>query len=149
MMFIIQLKSSITANYLTNLRIGFVREKFNVDMSVNYTNFETGTYFRLKCSAAALLSDVVYKFNCLRGANCSYIGISTRYLTIIVHQHPHFTPTKTHIAEHLKVIAKQIRPTLFKSATQNRRPKSMKLYKSRKSIPNSTNNCMPLILCFC
>ena len=38
-------------------------------------SFKTGAYFRLKCSTLAVLSpNVMNKFNCLRDANCLYVG---------------------------------------------------------------------------
>ena len=90
-----------------------MKKKFIVDVSVYYsvlhqsvyyTSFKAGTYFQLKCSTlTALLSNVVFKFNCPRDTNCSYIDMTTRYLTTRAHEHLHSTTTKTAISEHLKV----------------------------------------------
>ena len=69
-----------------------------------YTSFKIGAYFQLKCSTpAALASNVVYQFDCLRDANCSYVGMTTRHLVTRVQEHLHSTTNKTAISEHLKL----------------------------------------------
>ena len=81
-----------------------MKTKFNVDVSVSYIRFKTRAYFQLKCSTpAALMSNVVYKFNCLRDANCSYIGMTTCHLVTRTHEHLYSLTKKTAITEHLKV----------------------------------------------
>ena len=55
-----------------------VKAKLQVDLAVYYNSFKTGSYFNLKClTPHALLSNVVYKFTCLRDAAMSYIGMTT------------------------------------------------------------------------
>ena len=65
--------------------------------------FKTGTYFQLNCSTTAGVFSVVYKFDCLRDANCSCIGMTTRHFATRTHEHLYSTITKTAITEHLKV----------------------------------------------
>ena len=65
-----------------------VKAKFQIDLSFYYTSFKTGSYFNLKClTPHALLSNVVYKFTCLRDATMSYIGMTTRHLGIRANEH--------------------------------------------------------------
>ena len=65
-----------------------VKAKFQIDLSFYYTSFKTGSYFNLKClTPHALLSNVVYKFSCLRDATMSYIGMTTRHLGIRANEH--------------------------------------------------------------
>ena len=93
-----------SSNQFANRLVCLVKRKFNVNVSVYYTSFKTSSYFQLKCSTpAALMSNVVYKFNCLHDANCSYIGMTTGLNVTRAHEHLHSTITKTAIAEHLKV----------------------------------------------
>ena len=65
-----------------------VKAKFQIDLSFCNTSFKTGSYFNLKClTPHALLSNVVYKFTCLRDATMSYIGRTTRHLGIRANEH--------------------------------------------------------------
>ena len=65
-----------------------VKRKFDVDINVYYTTFKTGFYFQLKCSTSlSLMSNVVYKFNCSCDADLSYIGMTTRHLSVRVREH--------------------------------------------------------------
>ena len=67
-----------------------MQRKFNVDINVYYTTFKTGSYFRLKCSTPlSLMSNVVYKFNCSCDADLSYIGMTTRHLSVRIGEHLH------------------------------------------------------------
>ena len=89
---------------IANRLICLFTKKLKVDMSVYYTGFKTSTYFQLKCSThVALLSNVVYKFDCLNSANCSCNSMTTRHLATRAHEHLHSTITKLTITEHLKV----------------------------------------------
>ena len=79
----------LDANLLKKLSV-FGKTKFNVDTNVYYTAFKTGPYFRLKCSTAlSLMSNVMYKFNCSRDADLSYIGMIKRHLSVRVREHLH------------------------------------------------------------
>ena len=70
--------------------IFLVKRKFDVDTNVYYTTFKTGFYFQLKCSTPlSLMSNVVYKFNCSCDADLSYIGMTTRHLSVRVREHLH------------------------------------------------------------
>ena len=67
-----------------------IKRKFDVDINVYYTTFKTGFYFQLKCSTPlSLMSNVVYKFNCSCDADLSYIGMTTRHLSVRVREHLH------------------------------------------------------------
>ena len=64
------------------------KAKFQIDLSFYNTSFKTGSYFNLKClTPHVLLSNVVYKFSCLRDAIMSCIGMTTRHLGIRANQH--------------------------------------------------------------
>ena len=81
-----------------------VKTKFNVDINVYYTCFKTGSYFQLKCSTLfPLLSNVVYKFSCLRDANISYIGMTTRHLGTRIQEHLQHKTTKSAICDHFEI----------------------------------------------
>ena len=61
-----------------------------MDINVYYTTFKTGFYFRLKSSTPlSLMSNVVHKFNCSCDADLSYIGMTTRHLSVRVKEHLH------------------------------------------------------------
>ena len=63
--------------------------------------FKVKNYFSLKChTPLPLLSNVVYKFHCLRDANQSYIGKTKRHLTTRVKEHTHLTSA---IYDHIAV----------------------------------------------
>ena len=80
-----------------------VKTKFDVDINVYYTCFETGSYFQLKCSTPfPLLSNVVYKFSCSRDANI-YIGMTTRHLGTRIQEHLHHKTIKSAIREHFEI----------------------------------------------
>ena len=69
---------------------GLVKRKFNVDINVYYTTFKTGFCFRLKCSTPlSLMSNVVYKFNCLCNTDLSYISMTTLHLSVGIREHLH------------------------------------------------------------
>ena len=63
--------------FAKRLRV-LVKRKSKIDICVCYTSFKTGFYFRLKCSIPlSLMSNVAYKFNCLRDVDLSYIVMTT------------------------------------------------------------------------
>ena len=78
-----------------------VKRKFNVDINVYYTTFKTGSYFRLKCSTPlSLMSNVMYKFNCSCDADLSYIGMTTRHLSVKVREHL-YSKVKLAVGKHI------------------------------------------------
>ena len=92
--------SRVFAKRLTAL----VKKKFNVDINVYYTCFETGSYFQLKCSTPfPFLSNVVYKFSSSRNANISYIGMTTRHLGARIQEHLQHKTTKSAICDHFEI----------------------------------------------
>ena len=83
--------------------ISIVAEKFNVDLRVVYTTFKVKNYFRLKSATPfPLLSNVVYKYNCVANPQISYIGYTKRHMTTRVMEHtqsPHCK--KSHVFAHI------------------------------------------------
>ena len=80
----------------------FIRNKFNVDISVFYRTLKTGSYFQLKSSnATASVFNVVHKFCCLRDADVSYIAMTSRHLVIRAQEHLSFNINKTTRARHI------------------------------------------------
>ena len=78
-----------------------VKRKFKVDISLYYTTFKTGSYFRLKCSSPlSLMYNVVYKFNCSCDANLSYTAMTTRHLSVRVREHLH-SKVRSAVGEHI------------------------------------------------
>ena len=76
-------------NLLKKTRV-LVKRKLNIDINAYYVTFKTGSYFQLKCSASfSLMSNVVYKFNCLRDAYLSYIAMTTHHSNVKVREHLH------------------------------------------------------------
>ena len=91
--------SSIFANKLSTI----FKEHFSCDISCVYTSCKVGNYFSLKCQTpAALVSNVVYKYTCLRDAILFYIGKTKRHFDTRVAEHLDFTSEKpTGIAAHV------------------------------------------------
>ena len=80
-------------------------EHFSCDISCVYTSCKVGSYFSLKCQTpAALVSNVVYKFTCLRDANLFYIGKTKRHFDTRVAEHLNLTSERpTAVADHVSV----------------------------------------------
>ena len=78
-----------------------IKRKFDVDISVYYTTFKTGSYFQLKYSIPlSLMSNVVYKFNCLCDADLLDIGMTTRHLSVRVREHLH-SKVRSAVGKHI------------------------------------------------
>ena len=92
--------STIFANKLSEI----FKEHFSVDISCVYTSYKVGNYFSLKCQTpAALVSNVVYKFSCLRDANLSYIGKTKRHFDTRVAEHLSLSSDKpTAVSDHIR-----------------------------------------------
>ena len=53
-----------------------------------FTSLKVKNYFSLKCrTPLPLVANVVYKFQCLRDADCIYIGKTMRHLAMRVGEH--------------------------------------------------------------
>jgi len=81
-----------------------LKRKFNVRILIYFTTQKNGSYFNLKCKTpTALMSNVIYKFSCLRDVNMTYIGISTRHLVIRAREHIQINSTsaKSAINQHI------------------------------------------------
>ena len=79
-----------------------IHKRFAIDLAVYYTTMKTASYFKLKCNTPkSLVSNVVYKFSCLRDANLSYIGMTSRHLVTRVNEHLHSTINKTAVTQHI------------------------------------------------
>ena len=61
---------------------------FGINVCIVFTSIKVKSYFSLKCSTPLpLLSNVVYKFQCLRDTNQFYIGKTKRHLATRVGKH--------------------------------------------------------------
>ena len=66
---------------LTYSGLGLIKQKFDADVLPVFQTFKIGNYFSLKCrTPSPLVANAVYKFNCLRDADCSYIGKTERHI---------------------------------------------------------------------
>ena len=64
------------------------RDTYNVKLCPVFKSCKIGDYFSLKCGTPFPYSaNVVYQFNCLRDAGCSYIGQTKRHLLTRVTEH--------------------------------------------------------------
>jgi hypothetical protein len=71
------------------------KNKFNISIVCVYNSFKVGRYFTLKCrSPLPIQTNVVYKFTCLRDAELTYVGKTTRHLVTRVHEHLTFGNNK-------------------------------------------------------
>ena len=67
-----------------------IKNKFDINVNVYYASLKTGSYYQLKCSTpTSLISNVVYKFNCLCDTNVTYIGMTIRQFGVRVEEHLH------------------------------------------------------------
>ena len=63
------------------------KKYFCIDIRVVFTPFKVKNYFSLKCSTSLpFLTNVVYKFKCLRNATHIYIGKTMRHLATRVRE---------------------------------------------------------------
>ena len=81
-----------------------ISRKFDIDVKIVYSTFKVKNYFKLKCNTPfALLSNVVYRFDCVENAQVSYIGYTKRHLVIRTDEHT--VPSlakKSHVHQHIK-----------------------------------------------
>ena len=64
------------------------KKYYGIDLKIVFTSFKVKNYFSLKCrTPLPLMANVVYKFQCLRDADCIYIGKTMRHLAIRVKEH--------------------------------------------------------------
>ena len=71
------------------------KNKFNISIMCVYNSFKVGRYFTLKCrSPLPIQSNVVYKFTCLRDAELTYVGKTSRHLVTRVQEHLAFESDK-------------------------------------------------------
>ena len=64
------------------------KNHLNVDISCIFSSLTVGSYFSLKSrTPKPLLSNVIYKFSCLRDVSLFYIGKTKRHLTVRVKEH--------------------------------------------------------------
>ena len=76
------------------------KKYYCIDIKIVFTSFKVKNYFSLKSRAPlTLLANVVYKFNCMRDANITYIGKTLRHLATRVKEHE--TSSSSAIKEHL------------------------------------------------
>ena len=84
--------------------VSLIKSTFELDVLPVFTSNKIGQYFSLKSSTPfALTSNVVYKFSCLRDADCSYIGQTKRHLMTRVNEHVVLSgSSKSAIKKHIK-----------------------------------------------
>ena len=64
------------------------KKYYCIDIKIVFTSFKVKNYFSLKSrTPLPLLANVVYKFNCMRDANITYIGKTLRHLAVRVKEH--------------------------------------------------------------
>ena len=81
--------------------IPLFKQYLNSDVLPVFISCKVSNYFSLKCQAAyPFKSNVVYKFKCLRDADISYIGETTRHLIKRVREHVK-TDKKSQVFIHL------------------------------------------------
>ena len=90
--------SKLFAKKLSSL----VFNKFGVKIVVVYKSCKLSSFFSLKdVTPLPLSSKLVYKFNCLRDVNTSYIGETTRPLTERIDEHLS-KKKKTAVSQHIQ-----------------------------------------------
>ena len=63
------------------------QEKFRIQVKIIFTSFKVEIFFSLKSKTPFdLLSDIVYKYTCLRDPGICYIGKTKRHLTIRIEE---------------------------------------------------------------
>ena len=84
--------------------VSLMETTFNIEVLPVFTSNKIGQYFSLKSKTPfALTSNVVYKFSCLRDADCSYIGQTKRHLMTRVNEHVALSgSSKSEIKTHIK-----------------------------------------------
>ena len=83
---------------------GIISRRFDVDIKIVYSTFKVKNYFQLKCRTPFhLLSNVIYKFDCVANTQTSYIGYTKRHM--IARAAEHIVPAlakKSHVFAHIK-----------------------------------------------
>ena len=68
--------------------VSLIKTTYNIEVLPVFTSSKVGDFFSLKCKTPfPYSSNVVYKFSCLRDADCSYIGQTKRHLVTRVNEH--------------------------------------------------------------
>ena len=81
-----------------------IRTIFDINLSIHNKTVKTASYFQSKGSTPrALVSNVVYKLICLRDANRSHIGMTSRHSVPRAQEHLHSTFNETAITQHINV----------------------------------------------
>jgi len=100
-LFVVPYIGQASVTFGNKLRKLFKSELF-IDIRIVYTSFKVKDYFSLKCrTPLPLVANVIYKFQCSRDANLTYIGKTKRHLVTRVREHGTSTGPSA-IREHLK-----------------------------------------------
>ena len=76
-----------------------IKTQFSIKTLVYFTTGKTGTYFNLKSKTpSALMSNVVYQFECSHDVNLSYIGMTNRHILNRAEEH---LRSKTAVKQHI------------------------------------------------
>ena len=93
----------VSKEFEKKLRCIFSKRFADIDFKFAYKSCKLSSFFSLKDrTPLSLRSKVVYEFSCLRDANITYIGETTRPLTIRVSEHLNCkSKTKTAVGKHI------------------------------------------------
>ena len=81
-----------------------LKSNYCVDVRIVFTSFKVRNYFSLKSrTPSSLLSNVVYKFQCLCDTDQVYIGKTKRHLTVRVREHGN---SRSAIFDHLQLCSR-------------------------------------------
>ena len=80
-----------------------IKNKFDIEVRVVYSTFKVGSYFKLKSRTPLhIVSNVVYRFDCVRDAHTSYIGMTKRHLVTRCNEHIDFKcAQKSEVCTHI------------------------------------------------
>ena len=88
------------SNLFAKQMISLFKATYKIKLLPVFTSSKIGDYFSLKSDTPFPYStNVVYQFNCLRDAGCSYIGQTKRHLLIRVNEHLSLDKPRGHKSE--------------------------------------------------
>ena len=91
----------ISKDFFNNIRL-IIKRKFGIHVVPLYTTTKVGYYFLLKSQTPSSLRSDVYKFTCSRDMSTTYIGTSSRHLSIRIKEHlSDSTSNKSAVKEHI------------------------------------------------
>ena len=76
----------ISKDFFNNIRL-IIKRKFGIHVMPLYATTKVGHYFQLKSQTPSSLRSDVYKFTCSRDVSTTYIGTSSRHLSVRFKEH--------------------------------------------------------------